>query len=1754
MSNAKREADLIRESGLFDPNWYLSEYPDVAATGLEPLEHYMRYGALLQRHPGPKFDIHYYLASNTDVASAGVNPLLHYILNGVMEGREALPLPIAPSDYHDRVDSAVPISNQRFGKTCSNSVRLKNGDFGAGGSVALSPEPSFGFHGYTFDLKKTGSCLILPYKSNGAAKRVTCPNIGIHLHLHYPDLADEFCHFLANIPFRFSLYISVTDRNALDRAFDIFHTRLPRASVQVKLFENRGRDLVPFLSGFGSELASHDLIAHIHTKRSHHNKTKADWRRQLLVNLFGSESIVQRIVELFEENPRIGMVFPEYHYSLRNQISWGADFPVCEKLAGRIGIEIAESVLKIYPAGTMFWTRSSSLKKLFSAGITYDDFPQEAGQVDAASAQAIERLFGEIVHDAGFDLIQVKSDKPHNLICYFPKKWPYEQNYTADGLNALIAKYRADKASRKTPARVVVYTALAGGYHKPVPHEHLNPDYDYVLFTDAPITDYGLWDVRPMDYWHSDPVRMARYVKTHPHKYLSDYDFAIWVDANVIIRGSISKYVDILRETRLYPIGGIPHPLRDCIYAEAAAVLEGGRDKSGRVERQVQAYKDGGYPKNNGLIETNFLIVDLAQGESQLIMDQWWAQIERYSHRDQLSLNYVLWKNAVGWTPIMNDGISLRDNFDFAYLGHGLDSGYIPYENAERHCRVCDSNQLVVSQPSALTRVNADNISIDIILPVFNALADVGQCLLSVLEHTSDPYRIIVVNDASEPETTHWLRWFTSRHPGRVTLLENEVNQGYTRAINRGIQSSQGDYIILLNSDTVVTPGWLDRLAACASSSPRIGIVGPLSNAASWQNVPELLATDGSFAVNELPNGWTFADMADAVSRCAPQPTYPRVPFINGFCYLIKREVIKTIGLFDEVAFPRGYGEENDYSLRCADAGFELAIAEDCYVFHAKSRSFGHEQRKELSLMGKQAFEAKHDRGRIKELIAQLKNNVILHRIRQQILDAQSRTIACGMVPVHDQKALPRILFLLPVNGGGGGAHSVVQEASAMRSMGIDAAVVIKKQCLERFRSDYSRLPSVDGLFLPFEESTLLDVARKASVVVATIFTSVRLLAKIKATYPNILAAYYVQDYEPLFFTEDRPQHHEALASYDLIPGLVRFAKTRWICDEVSRLHGEVMYRVIPSIDHDVYLPSADKPLIGRHVVVAMIRPQTPRRGAARTMHVLKALAERYGKRVCVETFGCSDENIAAHGLDHDFEFVNHGELRQHEVARVLAGADIFLDLSDYQAFGRTAAEAMACGCVPIVTRAGGACEFMEDGRNGYLVDVNDTARILARVDAIINDRASLHMMRESALNTAARYSKVSAALSELTLFQESRRAISLEPVSAQLVLLPIRQNDGTPTASAYVRVVLPYQHPRIATRYAVMVASALPDSPPAVLVVQRSALYKAAGDPIQSLREWQGRGTRIVLDLDDDLLDPEPLRARMPKYDVDELTSHVRTLASMADAVFVTTETLAKRLRAVCGDRVRIIPNGLDEKIWLLDGKHVQRDDSVVKIGYIGSYSHDGDLAMIQGAIVRIRREYGSRVQFELIGGSKTDDGKLWKRINPLPKHREYPHFVKWLRERVDWHIGLAPLTSEVFNSCKSPLKYFDYSALGLATICSDRPPYQGVVNPRNTGLLVPDSEDAWYGAIKELIEDAELRRQLSEAAYADVVANDSLHQVSRNLLTALEDVLNSANAPAGLQNTASIQVSRAGHPDKNTSVEPAAKRSSAHVHTDLL
>ena len=289
------------------------------------------------------------------------------------------------------------------------------------------------------------------------------------------------------------------------------------------------------------------------------------------------------------------------------------------------------------------------------------------------------------------------------------------------------------------------------------------------------------------------------------------------------------------------------------------------------------------------------------------------------------------------------------------------------------------------TETSSLDNQNiAENISVDVVVCVHNALDDVKKCFNSLIPTLEINHKVIIVDDQSDLETRTYLKKFVKDNLAKVRMVRTKEQSFYTKSANIGLRESKADFIIFLNSDTVVSNNWINKMISSAFADDSIGIVGPLSNAANLQSIPSISRTGDNTAINKLPEGMTVEAINNLCENWSKEYDYPIVPFVHGFCLGVKREVINRIGSFDEENFAKGFGEETDYCLRACKSGLNCVIAIDTYVFHAKSKSYEVNTRKELMRSTYQVLARKHTMEKLEVVHDALKNNPILKKMRKK--------------------------------------------------------------------------------------------------------------------------------------------------------------------------------------------------------------------------------------------------------------------------------------------------------------------------------------------------------------------------------------------------------------------------------------------------------------------------------------------------------------------------------------------------------------------------------------------------------------------------------------------------------------------------------------------------------------------------------------------------------------------------------------------------
>ena len=268
------------------------------------------------------------------------------------------------------------------------------------------------------------------------------PSLVVVCHLFFDDMAEEFKGYLSNIPFHFDLYIT-TDTNEKKRSIENTFAGWKCGNVEVRISQNRGRDIAPKLITCVDVYGKYEYVLHIHSKHSPHARQLAGWRKYLLETLIGSPEIVTSIFEVFQNYPGIGMIAPQHLEGVRPAIGWGFNYKNAKTFSRRLALSLDIDQIIDFPAGSMFWARSAALKPILDIDLSFDDFPVEKSQTDGTLAHVIERLYFHICEAAGFDWIKIAQpdllrDTRHRVI---DAKTPEElSNYLVSHRVRLLTK------------------------------------------------------------------------------------------------------------------------------------------------------------------------------------------------------------------------------------------------------------------------------------------------------------------------------------------------------------------------------------------------------------------------------------------------------------------------------------------------------------------------------------------------------------------------------------------------------------------------------------------------------------------------------------------------------------------------------------------------------------------------------------------------------------------------------------------------------------------------------------------------------------------------------------------------------------------------------------------------------------------------------------------------------------------------------------------------------------------------------------------------------------------------------------------------------------------------------------------------------------------------------------------------------------------------------------------------------------------
>ena len=225
--------------------------------------------------------------------------------------------------------------------------------------------------------------------------------------------------------------------------------------------------------------------------------------------------------------------------------------------------------------------------------------------------------------------------------------------------------YRADK-------KIAVYTALFGKYDN-LPEPIICPNnIEYYVFTDGEVSEGSKWnkiDITPFEdkIGSLNNAEKNRFFKILPHKVFQNYEYSIYVDANVLI---VSDLTPMIKTLDTFPIAMFLHKNRDCVYEEAKACIIKGKDSPERIKKHIFLLEQHDVPHHYGLLEATLIVRKHNEDKCQKLMQCWWEEFLEESKRDQLSLIDTLWNNKIPVETIGVLGNNLLKCNKFIVLPH----------------------------------------------------------------------------------------------------------------------------------------------------------------------------------------------------------------------------------------------------------------------------------------------------------------------------------------------------------------------------------------------------------------------------------------------------------------------------------------------------------------------------------------------------------------------------------------------------------------------------------------------------------------------------------------------------------------------------------------------------------------------------------------------------------------------------------------------------------------------------------------------------------------------------------------------------------------------------------------------------------------------------------------------------------------------------------------------------------------------------
>jgi len=574
----------------------------------------------------------------------------------------------------------------------------------------------------------------------------------------------------------------------------------------------------------------------------------------------------------------------------------------------------------------------------------------------------------------------------------------------------------------------------------------------------------------------------------------------------------------------------------------------------------------------------------------------------------------------------------------------------------------------------------------DVIIPVYNAPDWVKLCIYSLFVNTprENLGKVYLMNDNSNVMTLNCLYNLKEKYGDAIEIITNKENLGFIKNVNKGLKLSSSKYVLLLNSDCLLSKNSIPKLISHMKKDKEIGLLSPISSNAA------------NLTLNMF-EGFGYTQMDALLEKNFLGKNFDACT-ITGNCLMITRECIKRVGLLD-TAYGMGYGEETDYQFKAMKEGFKDKVAIDTYVYHKAEASFGKSKEKTEKLQkNKELFFSRWGQEYAREAEKYSKNEPIEY-INEHLTE-------------KDKKINVNTLFYLPeIIQNAGGCHMVIDIVNYLIIKGFNAGLLYERTY--KYKEPL--------LFNPVHWDFSTDF--KTRNIVATIWISVfRIYSLIKSK--KIPLINFVQGYENYF--ENGAIYNSVSLTHKIADDEIVISN--YLKNKIKKIFGYDSTVIKNGINYDLMKHKNSERRVRR---ITFVMRNNMMKGDYILADIIKQIDNEYKDL---------EFNVIYMSRNIELPFVKNnkmnkilGPIKRLEIIELLQNTDLYVDASVNEGFGLIGLEAMACGAVPIMSNSFGINEYLINGENGYIVnEVNNSDKYMEMIREVLEDEKIFHKMKNS--------------------------------------------------------------------------------------------------------------------------------------------------------------------------------------------------------------------------------------------------------------------------------------------------------------------------------------------------------------------------------------------------------------------------------------